>query len=118
LRAEHQREEFMGQGQVVPIRTVMCHQKPAGQAVLDLAASVCHGGVRRLDNKGMREQKERAMQGHALPDRANENTGLYASPLSPELHIGFEWGPPWLFPCKGKSTGGLLAACAQRICRR
>src|SRR5439155_19645282 len=42
-------------------------------------------------NTGTRDQTEPAMPGHALPDRANQNTGPYASPRSPELHIGFIW---------------------------
>src|ERR1700760_2842903 len=55
---EHHRQEFMRQRYAVAVEPVMCHDQPSRQAGIDLGATVCQGGIRRLHHKCLHSRHE------------------------------------------------------------
>jgi hypothetical protein len=55
-------EGFLGQRHIVGCRTIVSHQQPSAEALLDRVEFVAHGGLRNLSQKGIRIMKEDSMQ--------------------------------------------------------
>ena len=86
--AQHDRQEFVRQGEGVAIGPVVRHQNPARQSLLDLAPSVGHGGIAGLHEERVGVEQERPVQGCALTDRLAQLVDIESPPSSGRLNIG------------------------------
>ena len=88
MGAEHQAEKLVREGELIAVDAIIRHEKPARQALLDLAAAVGERGCGGLSQEGMRVAQHGAMKrsaplvGFAQAGRAD------AQALAGDLDVG------------------------------
>ncbi len=90
-RAQHHRHEFMGEGKLIPFRSVIGGQDPSGEPRLDIEAGIGIGGLADLDREIMKVTPEHRRKGRALPHKLLQRPDIEAQDLGFSLaqdHMG------------------------------